>query len=380
MTLAARHALIFATQFAAVGVILPFLPAVLAGHGLSAEEVAVVLAVGSAVRLVAGPLGGRIADALGHAPAVLSASAAIAALAAAGFLLPAGFVALLVVQAVHSAAIAPIVPLTDAVAVTAARGRPGFDYARVRAAGSIAFIAAALAGGQAVAMAGTQGAVVLLVLCLAGTAGAALLLPRAPVAARAAPGWAGFLAPLRIPAFRRLLAVSALIQASHALYYAFGTLHWQAAGLGAGLIGALWATGVVAEVALFLWGRGIVARLGPTGLSVAAAAAGVLRWGITAVTVDPLWLFPAQVLHAATFGMQHLAAMAVLARIVPPQEAATAQTLHAALGVGLWMMLVTLACGPAYAALGGAGFWGMAALCLAAVPAALALGRSLRTP
>ncbi len=381
MTLAARHALIFATQFAAVGVILPFLPAVLAGHGLSAEQVAAVLAVGSAVRLVAGPLGGRIADGIGNAPLVLAASAAIAALAACGFLLPAGFVALLLVQAVHSAAIAPIVPLTDAVAVTAARGRPGFDYARVRAAGSIAFILAALAGGQAVAVAGTQGAVVVLVICLCGTAGAALLLPRAaPGAARAARGWAGFLAPLRIPAFRRLLVVSALIQASHALYYAFGTLHWQAAGLGAGLIGALWATGVVAEVALFWWGRGIVARLGPTGLSVAAALAGVLRWGITAVTVDPWLLFPAQVLHAATFGMQHLAAMAVLARIVPPPEAATAQTLHAALGVGLWMMLVTLACGPAYAALGGAGFWGMAALCLAAVPAALALGRALRTP
>jgi PPP family 3-phenylpropionic acid transporter len=38
---------------------------------------------------------------------------------------------------------------------------------------------------------------------------------------------------------------------SHAFYYAFGTLHWQAQGLGAGLIGALWATGVVAEIALF---------------------------------------------------------------------------------------------------------------------------------
>ncbi len=379
MTLAARHALVFATQFAAVGVILPFLPAVLAGHGLSAEQVAVVLAVGSAVRLVAGPLGGRIADAIGNAPAVLAASAAISALAACGFLLPAGFLALLVVQAVHSAAIAPIVPLTDAVAVTAARGKPGFDYARVRAAGSIAFILAALAGGQAVALAGIQGAVVLLVLCLAGTAVAALLLPRPPAgASRAARGWAGFLAPLRIRAFRRLLAVSALIQASHAMYYAFGTLHWQAAGLGPGLIGALWATGVVAEVALFLWGRGIVARLGPTGLSLVAAGAGVLRWGITAATVDPLFLFPAQMLHAATFGMQHLAAMAVLARVVPPAEAATAQTLHAALGVGLWMMLVTLACGPAYAALGGLGFWGMAALSLAAIPASLALGRALR--
>jgi PPP family 3-phenylpropionic acid transporter len=379
VTPAPRFALIFATQFAAVGVILPFLPAVLAGHGLSPEQVGAVLAVGAAVRLVAGPLGGRIADATGDAPKVLAAAAAAAALAACGFLLPAGFILLLLVQAVHSAAIAPIVPLTDAVAVTAARGRPGFDYARVRAAGSIAFILAALAGGQAVAMAGTNGAVVLLVLCLAGTAGAALLLPRArPGASRAAPGWAGFLAPLRIKAFRRLLVVSALIQASHAMYYAFGTLHWQAAGLGPGLIGALWATGVVAEVALFLWGRGVVARLGPTGLSVAAGLAGVLRWVVTALTVDPALLFPAQILHAATFGMQHLAAMAVLARVVPPAEAATAQTLHAALGVGLWMMLVTLACGPAYAAMGGAGFWGMAVLCLAAIPASLALGRALR--
>ena len=206
-------------------------------------------------------------------------------------------------------------------------------------------------------------------------AGAALIAPAVPSVPKS-PG-AGFLKLLRIPALRRLMLVSALLQGSHALYYGFGTLHWQAAGLGAGLIGALWATGVVAEVALFLWGRGVVARLGPTGLSVVAGLAGVLRWAVTAVTVDPVLLFPVQILHAATFGMQHLAAMAVLARVVPPAEAATAQTLHAALGVGLWMMLVTLACGPAYAALGGGGFWGMAALCLAAVPASLFLGRAL---
>lgn len=375
---AARHALLFAAQFFAVGIILPFLPAVLADRGLTAAEVGAVLAAGSAVRLIAGPLGGRIADALGQPRLVLAVAALAAALAAGGFLLATGFLLLLLVHLLHSAALAPIVPLSDAVTVNAAR-RLGFDYGRVRAAGSISFILAALAGGQAVAQAGASGAVWLLVAGLGATAGVALLLPGSPVAsATRRRGLSAFLAPLRIVALRRLFVVSALIQGSHAFYYGFGTLHWQAAGLDAGLIGALWATGVIAEVALFLWGRRCIEWLGPIGLSLLAGGGGVLRWAITALTVDTWLLFPAQLLHAATFGAQHLAAMAVLGRVVPPAEAGTAQTLHTSLGIGLWMGVLTLGSGPLYAALGGAGFWAMALLCGAALPASLALGRALR--
>ncbi len=382
MTPALRFVLLYSAQFVVVGVTLPFLPAVLSAKGLSPQEVGVLLAVGSAVRLLAGPAGGRVADALGDARAVLVAGAAIAALAACGFLLPAGFLLLMLAMALHSAAFAPVVPLTDALALAASRREPRFDYARVRAAGSIAFMLAAIAVGQAVAWAGIGAAVWLMIAGLVATALAALALPASPPRASrgVARGWAGFLAPLRIPAVRRLMLVSALIQGSHALYYGFGTLHWQAAGLGAGLIGGLWAVGVLAEVALFLWGRGLVARLGPLGLSLAAAGAGVLRWGVTALTVDPWLLVPAQMLHAATFGMQHLATMAVLSRVVPPAEAGTAQTLHAALGVGLWMGLLALVCGPLYAWAGGAGFWAMAVLCALAVPASLALGAAIKDP
>jgi PPP family 3-phenylpropionic acid transporter len=42
------------------------------------------------------------------------------------------------------------------------------------------------------------------------------------------------------------------------------------------------------------------------------------------------------------------------------------------------MGVLTLLCGPLYAAYGGGGFWAMAALCAMAVPAVLALARSLR--
>ena len=375
---ATRHALLYAAQFFAFGVILPFLPAVLAARGLDAAEVAAVLAAGSAVRLVAGPLGGRIADALAAPRAVLALAAGAGALAASGFLLAAGFLLILLVNVALSAAIAPIVPLSDAVTVAAVR-RERFDYGRVRAAGSVAFIAGSLLAGQAVARLGVESVIGLIMLGLLATAGVALLLPAAEAAPAGGPrGLAGFLAPLRIPALRRLLLVSALIQGSHAFYYAFGTLHWQAAGLDAGTIGALWAVGVVAEIALFVWGRGLVLRLGPVGLSLVAAGAGVVRWGATTLTTDPAILFPLQLLHAATFGAQHLATMQVLGRVVPPAQAGTAQALHASLGAGLSIGVLTLASGPLYAAFGGGGYWAMAGLCAVALPASIALGRALR--
>ena len=43
-------------------------------------------------------------------------------------------------------------------------------------------------------------------------------------------------------------------------------------------------------------------------------------------------LLVVQLLHGATFGMQHYSAMLMLNRTVAPARAATAQTLHATLG------------------------------------------------
>ncbi|MBR0673768.1 MFS transporter, partial [Neoroseomonas soli] len=188
---------------------------------------------------------------------------------------------------------------------------------------------------------------------------ATLALPAAPAVGRRA--GEGFRAVLALPAFRRLLLCSALIQGSHAAYYAFGSIHWAAAGLSGTVIGLLWAWSVVAEVALFAWGRRLADRLAAPGLVALAAVAAVLRWGITAETVWLPALAVAQALHALTFGAMHLAAMRVLQAAVPPVVAGTAQTLHGA-AVGAVMMLATLAAGPAYAALGGTVFWTMAAM------------------
>jgi PPP family 3-phenylpropionic acid transporter len=379
MNLPGRFALLFAAQFAAIGAMMPFLPVVLQSKGLSAEQVSAVLAAGSAVRLLAAPAIGRGADRLGDPRTVLALAALAAGCTASGYALapgggPSAFAALLGVALLHSLFLAPVVPLSDALWLGASR-RLSFDYGRVRSAGSAAFIAGAVAAGQVAALLGPPAVVWLYAAGLLLAALAARGLPGEEEAAGRG-GRGGFAAPFREPAFRWLLPLSALIQGSHALYYGFSTIHWTAAGLSPGVIGLLWAEGVVVEVLLFLWGGRLAARLGPVGLAAVAAAAGVVRWGVTAETTWLPALAAAQVLHSVTFGAQHLGAMRVLAGL-PAGQAATAQTLHSSLGTGLAMGVLTLLSGPLYARFGGDGFWAMAALCAAALPVALGLRAAL---
>lgn len=351
-------ALIYGAQFLGIGAMMPFLPAILAEGGLTSGQVGGVMAAGSIMRLLAAPLGGRIADGAGDARVILAAAALVAAAGAAGFGLAAGLALLVAVQVAHSIAMAPVIPLTDALAVGAVRMH-GFDYARVRASGSVTYILGAVLAGQAVQLAGPRMAAWILAGALVATALLALRLPdsRRPGVVAQGSLWA----PLREPGFLRILTIAALIQGSHAVYYAFSTLHWQAAGLSTGFIGVLWGFGVVSEVLLFVYGRRFVVRLGVRGLALLAAGAGVLRWCVFALTVEPALLLPVQLLHGATFGAMHLATMQALLGL-PAGVSARAQTLvasavSAASGGLMW------GSGFLYAATGGHAFFAMAALC-----------------
>src|SRR3954447_17429918 len=194
-----RFALLFAPQFAAVGVLMPFLPAVLRDHELTAQEIALVLATGSAVRLLAAPAVGRGADGFGDARTILVLAAALAAGTVTGFAWAPGFAALLLVAVLHAMVNAPIVPLSDALCLGAAReGR--FDYGRVRSAGSLSFILAAVAAGEGVRWLGGGGVGWVPAACWALPALAARGLPALPAGGG---GRGGFAAPFAVPAFRR---------------------------------------------------------------------------------------------------------------------------------------------------------------------------------
>jgi len=357
-------------------------------RGATSEQIGLLLAAGIVARLVATPAAGNLADRLGAPRQVLAALLLASAALGLGYgLVPAGFAGLLLVGLAQHAATGPIGPLPDALAVRAAarpRQHGSFDYGIVRGAGSAAFIVGTLLAGPAVAMAGSPAAVLWLNAGLFACAGgAALLLPPPPgrrgrMASESQPVRGGLCTLLAIPAFRRLLLVAGLIAGSHAFYTGFATLRWQAAGIAPGTIGLFWAVAVAAEVAVFfLIGRPLLARLGPGGVCALAAAAGLLRWSAMAATAWVPAVLLAQTLHGLTFAAQHLAAMAILARVAPGRLAATAQSAYAAFGTGLAGAALTLASGLLYARLGAGGFWVMALLCAAAVPVALALRKAV---
>jgi MFS transporter, PPP family, 3-phenylpropionic acid transporter len=369
-----RFLLLYGALFAAFGVASPFLPALLHERGLGPSEIGAVLAAGTAVRLVTGPIISRLADRLGNHRQTLAVLIAMAAVIAFGYGLPAGFAIFLLVSVAHASALAPIVPIADAMTLAAAPGR--FQYGWVRGAASAAFVVGAVGAGQVVQATSLGGIVWMNGTLLALAAVAAMLLPRnaldRPVVRRQANARDLF----AVPGFLPLMALAALVLGSHALHDGFEVLRWQDGGIGPGKAGLLWSEGVVAEVVVFVVaGPTLLRWLGPAGAAALAASAGVVRWSVTAVTA---WL-PAMVLmeplHGLTFALLHLACMQMLSVIVPPALAATAQAIYGTVAVGAMAAILTLVSGPLYGALGPRAFWVMALLCAAALPIAFVMRR-----
>jgi PPP family 3-phenylpropionic acid transporter len=356
---AARLAAFYFAFLAVYGVQLPFWPVWLAAHGLGATDIGVVVAVGVGARLVGNLVTAHVADRSGERRRLMLALA-VAGLAAYGlFAFVDGFWGILAVSVVSSLLFPPIMALGESLTMTGV-GRFGLDYGRIRLWGSLSFILAAAVSGRVLVEAPPSAILWMVLATVAATALACTLLP--DLRTDAAPVAAGL--PLaRVVQDRGLilmLAAAGLIQGSHAVYYAFGTLHWQAAGISDDVIGLLWAEGVVCEIVLFAAGGAVLRRIRPPWLIAIAGGLAVLRWLVLGTTAALPAVVAVQALHAFSYGAAHLGAIHVIARAVAPALSATAQSLYAALVMGLALGSMLLASGPLYQAFGGGAYFAMA--------------------
>jgi PPP family 3-phenylpropionic acid transporter len=179
---------------------------------------------------------------------------------------------------------------------------------------------------------------------------------------------------LRNPAFLMAIAAASLVQASHALYYGFSTIDWQAAGYDGGVIGALWALGVLAEIALFALSGRLPSRITPLALLLAGATGAVVRWSAMAAAPPGIMLPALQCLHGLSFGATHLGALAFVVRMAPPGLGATAQG-YFAVANGATMAVSMALAGILYGQLGNGAYAAMAVLAAAGGLCALAAKR-----
>jgi len=100
--------------------------------------------------------------------------------------------------------------------------------------------------------------------------------------------------------------------------------------------GQLWALGVAAEVVLFLLMPRLILRFGAWLLVSAALVLTTLRWGLLAAVPDslPMLLF-IQILHAASYGVYHAAAISLIHYFFPGRLQGRGQALYSSLAFGL---------------------------------------------
>jgi PPP family 3-phenylpropionic acid transporter len=323
--------------------------------------------------VLATPAIGAIADRTARRRGLMGTLAATALAAYVGLLSATGFWLLVLLNLVALTAQSVLMPLGDTVTLAAARSN-GFDYGRIRLWGSVSFVFASVASGAALAPSSGERVLPLVLGASALVLLACLCTPTVRPMEEA-----GRIVGIRAVAgdsrFWIFVFAASALQASHQVYYGFGTLYWRSLDFSEPTIGWLWAEGVLAEIFLFWQGRRLVARLGPVGLMVLGGACGILRWSLAgALTSLPL-IAALQLLHAFTFGASHLGAMHFLSRAVPLSAAASAQSLYAAVSSGLGSGLVMVVAGALYSAHGGGAYPFMAVLSAAGLAGAMALHR-----
>src|SRR3984893_17974041 len=149
-----RFFILYGSLYSGFGVQSPYLPILLDNHHLRPETIGLALAAGMAMRLMAAQAVARLADRLDAPQVILALCTTAAALIGLGYLPAQGAWLLIAVGVSHSAALAPLPPLSDTLALGAApparSGGGGFHYGWLRGWGSAAFALGLVLSGQVI--------------------------------------------------------------------------------------------------------------------------------------------------------------------------------------------------------------------------------------
>ncbi|MDQ0462326.1 PPP family 3-phenylpropionic acid transporter [Caulobacter ginsengisoli] len=378
-----RMGLYYAGIFIGTGASLPYMSVWFHDHGLNGAQIGMILSAPMLGRLFSGPALAVSADGfkLRRTPLMLLGFGS--GLAFGAIALFQGFPVWLLCWLAGACLQGGMSPLGDVMTLRLA-AREGFAYGPARSVGSMAFVVGNLLGGVVLASFGS-GAILAWTVAAALLSGvfARLLLPPEPVhEGGAAPAsrsdrWAGLGQLLRDRTFMLIIVSAGLIQATHAFYYVFSSLLWQGQGISDFVIGALWATGVIAEIGFMLMAERIRRRVGPERLILIGGVAALLRWCASPLVLPPLLLFPLQALHALSFTATFIGSLQLIQLRAPARFASAAQSLATTLSSGLLIGLATLASGPLFDRFGSLGYLAMAVMALAGVIGAARLPRAL---
>ncbi|MGE8496804.1 MAG: MFS transporter [Pseudomonas sp.] len=355
--------------FSLLGATAPFLALYFHHLGFSAARIGELVAIPMLMRCIAPNLWGWLGDYTGQRLVIVRFGAFCTLVCFAGIFISHEYAWLALVMASHAFFWHAVLPQFEVITLAHLREQSA-RYSQIRLWGSIGFIVAVVGLGQLFELLSLDAYPWAMVLLMAGIVVSSFWVPNAQPQMRPnSLTEGGFLQQLRRPGILAFYVSVGLMQLSNGPYYTFLTLHLESLGYSRGLIGQLWALGVLAEIVLFMVMAKLLARYSLRTVLLASFLITAVRWLLLGNLADHLLvLLFAQLMHAATFGAFHAAAIHFVQRSFADRQQGQGQALYAALA-GVGGALGALYSGYSWNTLGPA--WTFALASLAALAAAV---------
>lgn len=361
--------------FGLLGATAPFLGLYFEHLGFSPARIGELVAIPMLMRCIAPNLWGWLGDATGQRLRIVRLGALCTLLSFSLILIDKSYAWLALVMALHAFFWHAVLPQFEVITLAHLREQPA-RYSQIRLWGSIGFILAVVGLGLAFEWLGLDVYPLVVLAIMAGIVVSSLWVPNAEPAHRELTEQGGFLRQLCRPGVLAFYLSVGLMQLSHGPYYTFLSIHLEALGYARSTIGLLWALGVVAEILLFLGMARLLERFTLRQVLAASFLLAALRWLILGGLADHLaLLLIAQLMHAATFGSFHAAAIHFVQRSFGSRQQGQGQALYATLA-GVGGALGALYSGYSWSSLGPQ--WTFAIASLAALAAAVIIAFRLQ--
>ena len=330
--------------FASLGVFVPYWGLYLQWQGFSAQEIGELTAIFLGTRIIATNIWGWIADHHGQRMKIVRLASIIGTLIFSAILLNNSYLWIAVVMLLFSIFWNATLPQFEANTLQHL-GEQSHHYSKIRLWGSIGFIIAVSVLGVLFETISIEAMPIALIITMTGIWLVSLTVPES-AARHLSLDHQPLTQLLKKPTVLAFFAVCFLTLLSHGPYYTFYTIYLEQHGYSRTLIGQLWALGVIAEIVIFLLMHRWLPKYGIRLVLIISLILSTCRWLLIGFFPDNLTLILiAQLLHAASFGSFHAAAIAWVHQHFIGKNQARGQALYSSIGFGAGGVLGSLLSG-----------------------------------
>jgi PPP family 3-phenylpropionic acid transporter len=314
--------------FSVLGLITPYLSVFLDSKGFSSLLIGEILAIVTATRIVGPTLWAVVADKTGKQLPIIRLGSLLALLSFTFLFWLQSYWTITFSLALFSLFWTAILPQLEVMTLNSIR-RNAKIYARIRLWGSIGFIAAAVAGGEAIERFSTNAFTALGIIILLGLLLSTLQIKQPKVHASQQQKNSSIKTKFLHIGFILFFVSGLLLQLSFGPYYGFFALYLRDLNYPGFSVGLLISIGVVAEIFVFiiagrLFKHFTIKQL----LSFSMFVTGV-RWYLMGAFGYSVWILGfSQVIHAASFGLYHSASIQYIQRHFESSQQSRGQAIY----------------------------------------------------